>query len=190
MQDIPINRIDKKSMEIDNDIKKYEGNNCKKFYGIISDARLKYLTKSIRRIPPQNLRLKNTSFYYLSPIYKGNFAYDLSTDLIADWAGTVFSAMQFIFYTNPKRIFLIGCDCSNGHAFKTPEAFDLYNTQKQGWLKVKEFRDNYYPNTEIISVNPVGLKGVFRDVYTKEYLHKHPEINSDGLEILEDGEIK
>ena len=125
--------------------------------------------------------------YHFSHIWQNN---TLSTDLIADWAGTVFSAMQFIFYTNPKRIFLIGCDCSNGHAFKTPEAFDLYNTQKQGWLKVKEFRDNYYPNTEIISVNPVGLKGVFRDVYTKEYLHKHPEINSDGLEILEDGEIK
>ena len=33
------------------------------------------------------------------------------------------------------------------------------------WLKLKKFAKTYYPDTEIISVNPVGLKGIFKDVY-------------------------
>ena len=33
------------------------------------------------------------------------------------------------------------------------------------WKKLKEFADEKYPNTEIISVNPVGLKGLFKDEY-------------------------
>lgn len=39
---------------------------------------------------------------------------------------------------------------------------------------------------KIIGVIPVGLKGVFKDVYTKEYLKDHPEINPDEVEILEE----
>ena len=30
-----------------------------------------------------------------------------------------------------------------------------------GWTKLKKFVQIYYPETKIISINPVGLKGVF-----------------------------
>ena len=58
------------------------------------------------------------------------------------------------------------------------------------WREFKRFVQVYYPETEIISVNPVGLKGIFRDVYTPSFLHKHPEIDPDFVEIIDDGEIQ
>ena len=56
---------------------------------------------------------------------------------------------------------------------------------------MKKFAEVYYPETEIISVNPIGLKGLFRDVYTESFLTEHPEIDKKTVEILNDkGEIK
>ena len=37
------------------------------------------------------------------------------------------------------------------------------------YARLKTFADQYYPDTEIISINPVGLKGLFKDIYTEEY---------------------
>ena len=36
--------------------------------------------------------------------------------------------------------------------------------------RIKEFARQYYPETEIISINPVGLKGLFIDQYTDDFL--------------------
>lgn len=33
------------------------------------------------------------------------------------------------------------------------------------WIMLKKFAETYYPDTKIISVNPVGLKGIFTDLY-------------------------
>ena len=33
------------------------------------------------------------------------------------------------------------------------------------WHQLKRFAQVFYPNTEIISINPVGLKGIFKDEY-------------------------
>ena len=53
------------------------------------------------------------------------------------------------------------------------------------WKWVKDFTNRFYPGTEIISVNPVGLKGLFRDVYTEAYLKEHPEIDRSACELLD-----
>ena len=42
------------------------------------------------------------------------------------------------------------------------------NAVIDGWRRMKKFANVYYPDTEIISINPVGLKGIFRDEYQKE----------------------
>ena len=191
MQDKPVNRIDAKTMELNEDANAYIGNNCKKFYAIIPDIRLRDIRAKIERIPHRYSYLsKNISTYFLDPLYKGPFAWDLSKDLIADHGGTVFSAIQFLFYTNAKRIFLVGCDCSNGHAVKNVESCDFYREQRQSWIKILKFKQTYYPDTEIISINPVGLKGIFKDVYTEAYLRKHPEIDQKYVEILEEGAVE
>ena len=33
------------------------------------------------------------------------------------------------------------------------------------WYQLKKFARVFYPDTEIISINPVGLKGIFKDEY-------------------------
>ena len=40
---------------------------------------------------------------------------------------------------------------------------------KIGYARIKMFARLYYPDTEIISINPVGLRGLFRDAYTDNY---------------------
>ena len=49
---------------------------------------------------------------------------------------------------------------------------------------LKNIISNLYPKTEIISVNPVGLKGLFKDVYTQSYVDEHPELLNENIEIL------
>jgi len=49
---------------------------------------------------------------------------------------------------------------------------------------VKKFAALHYPDTEIISVNPVGLKGMFHDMYTESYLDAHPELSRVDCELL------
>ena len=53
-----------------------------------------------------------------------------------------------------------------------------------GYHQFKEYARIYYPDVYIISVNPVGLRGLFEDVYTKDFLDAHPEIEKENLKIL------
>lgn len=102
----------------------------------------------------------------------------------------VFQALHFAIYTNAKRIFLVGCDCSTeGYFDGTKQISDVSQAAgipmwKKGYTKFKDFVERFYPETELISVNPVGLTGMFHDVYTESYLQAHPEINREECEIL------
>lgn len=98
------------------------------------------------------------------------FAFDLSVQPLADCGSVVFSALQFALWMNPKRLYLVGCDCSHGGYFykggnvsaSGANTLELDRVM-QGYLWFKRFAQRYYPETEIISVNPVGLKGLFID---------------------------
>ena len=46
-------------------------------------------------------------------------------------------------------------------------------------------RDSFYPDTEIISINPIGLKGIFKDVYTEDFLNDNPGIDKNSVEIVD-----
>ena len=56
--------------------------------------------------------------------------------------------------------------------------------QYASWLKIKDFINSNTLNIEIISVNPVGLKGLFRDVYTQSFVDAHPELLKENIEII------
>ncbi|WP_251316404.1 hypothetical protein [Flintibacter muris] len=111
----------------------------------------------------------------------------------------IFQALQFAVFTRPKRILLIGCDCSyNGHFDGTPLVSSvtvLLPAERfvpqwiEAYKKLKLFTEQHYPDMEIISVNPVGLKGMFRDMYTESYLEEHPEINRTECEIFDEIEL-
>lgn len=106
----------------------------------------------------------------------GELIKDISTRSIGNFNTVAFSAMQFILYTNPAKIYIVGCDSSRvGHFDKVEqteynknELDNIYGIIVEQWKKVKSFADFYYPKTEIISINPVGLKGIFKDEYTEE----------------------
>lgn len=53
----------------------------------------------------------------------------------------------------------------------------------------KNFVRSIYPEIEIISINPVKLRGLFRDVYTESYLVNHPEISGSNYQIIHEEEI-
>ena len=102
----------------------------------------------------------------------------------------IFQALHFALYTRPKRLLLVGCDCSmNGHYDGAEQNFFADNPLIPIWIKgykaLKLFSEQHYPDMEIISVNPVGLKGLFHDMYTESYLDAHPELDRETCEIFD-----
>ncbi len=146
----------------------YKNSNLKRFYGILQPELVDGWTI------PESLAIRhNASRYYVrsswdpnSVVIAENFSYDIESLPLICHGSVVFPAMQFLLYTNPRRIYLVGCDCSNNGYFSgggTNSALDP-TWMKIHWEKLKKFADTYYPETEIISVNPVGLKGLFKDL--------------------------
>ncbi len=94
-------------------------------------------------------------------------------------SSVVSPAFCFSLFTYPDKIYFVGCDTSpTGHFYsESSKNRDDANkflqnnlpTLKVGYARIKMFAKQYYPNTEIISINPVGLRGLFTDIYTDEY---------------------
>ena len=140
-------------------IKKFYGQAPTNFYG------LKELNIE-KNIIPESIILKHNASKYFQyckyPIMPVFFNTDIDKTWMVCGGSVVFSAIQFALFTNPKRIYLVGCDCSSGH-FDNDSKETLLHLIKT-WKKLKKFAEIYYPETEIISVNPVGLKGLFKDI--------------------------
>lgn len=163
---------------------KFVGNqNLGKNYQIPESVILKY--KDIKR------------YETTAGIIPSKFAFNLEAEPIGNFATVSLQAIQFILYTNPQKIYIVGIDCTNASKQHFIGTFCNYTASRENlasndknniksWTLLKDFLQTYYPETEIISVNPIGLRGIFKDVYTKSFLHKHPEINPDEVEILEE----
>lgn len=138
----------------------YTGNNCVKFYGILrNNPKGKLIPESY--VVNANGRRYKTDY----PYYPSRFVVDISSQSLGDFCSVVFPAIQFILWTNPKRIYLVGCDCSQEGYFNDGQKTKLQTqTIIDGWKDLKEFAEYNYPATEIFSINPVGLKGIFKDI--------------------------
>lgn len=161
--------------------------NAIKFYG-------KDLLNNQSSIPEQFLLRDNANrFFTYNPINDlsnpklfpfCNFAENLECEPLLDHSSTSIIALQFLLYCNFKTIYLVGCDTTNDGYF-----YDLKNEQKNrnidaeilGWKKIADFASENYPLTKIISINPVNLKGIFNDVYTRGYLNLHSDIKNPVL---------
>lgn len=113
---------------------------------------------------------------------------DITKHPLFDGGTIVHPALNFALFTNPKKIYLIGCDCSNsGYADGSKQNYKLnFDLFYNGYTIIKNFAAYFYPETEIISVNPMGLKGLFKDVYTQGYINAHPEVAKENIEIIGD----
>ena len=139
---------------------------------------------------PESIALKMNGIRYNTTAnmnLPNKLTYDISSEPICNYRTVSLQALQFILYTNPKRVYIIGNDCNNstgGHfigktydiGFRGENLTQNDEIIRKSWKDVISFTQTYYPETEIVSVNPVGLKGLFRDVYTKPYIEAHPEI--------------
>ena len=149
----------------------YRRGECVKFVGLVGDN-----AWGNDFVIPESFAIKIGALRYRA--VEGDlddFAYDLSVQPLADCGSVVFAALQFALWMNPRRLYLVGCDCSHGGYFYkggnvSPSGANPLELDRlmQGYAWFKQFATRYYPETEIISVNPVGLKGLFKDEVNEE----------------------
>lgn len=160
-------RRQKRNEHLVEDALTYIGAECKKFFGLFPQQRARDLQPSfIDRIPLRYFDRPDVSRYILEDMPLHNFAYDLSIEPVGDFCATPFSALQFIFYAHPKRLYLVGWDCTDaGYAYASQAGERQQATYQSDIMKdyVVPFAATNYPDTEIISINPVGLRGMFQD---------------------------
>lgn len=113
-------------------------------------------------------------------ISKKTFEKDIDIYRVSDYGtSTVFVMMQFALFCGFKKIYIVGCDIENMIANNTADRYFYHNKDLPNpiydhiritklykkWIDMKNFAQEYYDNTQIISINPVKLKGLFEDIY-------------------------
>ena len=154
-----------KTKEYIDDLDTYREGKCTKFYGLTNE----WIYDPERTIPEKHVYKAKALRYRTdwAPIegFVPQFAYDISTQPLGCFGSIVFPALQFALWTYPKKIYLIGCDCSQaGYAYdKKDKNYLPVNAIIEAYKKFKNFAKKYYPDVEIVSINPVGLKGIFKE---------------------------
>lgn len=170
-------------------IDNYVGNNCEKFYGLLPPRRLKNINRkeyTTEKITPMNIQRSNANVFLLEDVVRSKWATDLEVEAFGDFGGAALSALQFLLYTHPKRIYLVGNDCSNEQLVyhsDRPKITD-HSAKIKSYKTFKSFAKAVYPDVRIISVNPVGLRGIFRECYTRSFLEAHPEIKGMDDKVI------
>ncbi len=97
------------------------------------------------------------------------FQTDIDTYCLGDGNSVAFSAAQWALFTGISTLYLVGVDIiPRGNILGEPAGdFHPYKHWDHlgKWKIFKEWAATAYPETEIISINPIGLKGVFTDLY-------------------------
>lgn len=160
---------------IQDELLKYD---CEKFFGHQIGGELHRQIPESFRIACNAKRYYNDSYMKIDT-WKSEFICDIDKMAISNMPNIALSAMQVALFSHPKRIYLVGCDSAPGH-FVRPKGVDsaalerqkkdqelalLSDGVKEKWRELKVFADTFYPDVEIVSINPVGLKGIFRDEY-------------------------
>ena len=160
------------------DARNYRRGKCKKFYGVHY-----MMARSISWAEGEKAGAER--YYFMDNAQADSAWYcppNLSYLPLATFSSVVHPAVQFALWTGAKRIYLVGCDSTlSGYSTNIGLADPSRNhlcaeSVVKGWQLIMDYAERFYPDTEIISINPVGLKGIFRDVYTPNYLAAHPEI--------------
>lgn len=119
----------------------------------------------------------NATLYDMEGPGGGTYQKDIDIYCVGDGGqSTVFVQMQFALFSGFKTIYIVGCDIDNLNKKNKPSEKYFYNVDfikdykwyaplKKNWNKMKTFIDTHYPEVEIISINPLGLKGLFKDEY-------------------------
>lgn len=92
---------------------------------------------------------------------------DITKFPLFGWGSIIMCPFHFALFGRPKRIYLVGCDVGGWHIKQGEDPYpDLAQTRLRAeWERMALFAKYHYPDVEIISINPVGLKGLFKDEY-------------------------
>jgi hypothetical protein len=75
------------------------------------------------------------------------------------------AACQWLIYMGFKEIILVGCDCTSKHSYEHLISNDKcdweLNQLVNRWIKFRHYVSKHFPDVQIKSVNPQGLKDVF-----------------------------
>ena len=126
-----------------------------KFYGVSGGNRREkwYLT-------PRDCVDGDALSYQINTTTKYAYTSKIDTEPLGEGHTVVMSAIQFLLFTGITEIYLVGIDCIGARIKETK--VKKYNLK--GWIKMKEWVSKM-PSVNINIVNPVGLKGMFNDVY-------------------------
>lgn len=147
--------------------------NCKKDYDEYRPKIAKFIRWMLglprRQKMPYNMP---HSTYYLAKYqdFKDKCLYKKNIDegILPSYKSITDEALQFALFAGFKRIYLVGhdCDYSSG-TFRTDklEVSDDNDAKLllNAWPLIKEWIGKNYPDVEIYSINPVGLK-IFKEV--------------------------
>lgn len=148
---------------------------CKKFVG-------QYIKNvPVKLIAPQYVaNYIGAKNYYVHDYFPGHIGYRFPLNIefypIVDNSSTIFAAIQFALYTHPKKIYIVGCDCSYllGQHFDGSTSAPMYfDIVFKNWKLMRDHISTFFPDIEVVSVNPIGLKGLFEDIYTTSYLENN-----------------
>ncbi len=152
--------------DIDEEVINYRPGKCKKLFG------MHYKVTPISERLLERCQAERFYIEVASP-WNGNkrLPVDIAHQPFLAFSSVVIPTATFALYTRPRRIYLVGCDCSDrGHAGVAkgiPRAHGLYvKGILKGWEVFAQYAKDLYPDVEIVSINPMGLKGMFRDIYT------------------------
>ena len=156
----------------------YRPNSCVKFLSVSG--------LNIPKTIPESIAIKcNARRFYLDTDihkngYKSKMVLELENKPLGGMPNVGMSVMQLALYMNPRNLYIVGCDMSGAHfapgnesqneVKRTEKEYGAYWKEDRDkligkWLEIKEFAELYYPDTTIYSINPVGLKGIFEDIY-------------------------
>lgn len=142
---------------------------CKKLLGRFSDELLDITI-------PESFGFKCGAEWFYTDLfltnngYDARFVVDIDRRAVGSMPNIALVAIQIVLFTMPKRIYLVGCDATSNHYIcddvKVQNMECVFGDKViQKWRVLKKFAEIYYPDTQIISINPVGLKGIFEDWY-------------------------
>lgn len=149
-------------------------NKTKKFIGIFENYNLDMCPQSVFN------QLYNADKFIMDNYSPDTDVIPVDISLNPVWNGgsVAFSAFQFALWTGAKKIYLVGCDSAgqsdpkHWHHFNDKQSKE-HNIEPivalvDGWTKLKNFAEKMYPDVEIVSINPVGLRGMFKDLKQKD----------------------
>lgn len=130
----------------------------------------------------------NVREFYISGHWGDYIRADIEYFALADFGSVVHAALNFALYTEPDVIYLVGCDTTNaGYADKNYVPGTSYDLDRfiEGYRQFKLFRRIHYPETRIVSVNPVGLRGMFEDMYTWDFAVQDQDLDESRVRIID-----